>query len=58
MVQDFLGFHLIDPFTTIEMFLATYHMPVNMVIGTITVLLFICLLEEELTVLGFVLMEY
>lgn len=36
----FLGFHLIDPFTTIEMFLATYHMPVNMVIGTITVLLF------------------
>jgi ferredoxin-type protein NapH len=36
----FLGFHLIDPFTTIEMFLATYHMPINMVIGTITVLLF------------------
>ena len=36
----FLGFHLIDPFTTIEMFLATYHMPINMVIGTITILLF------------------
>ncbi len=36
----FLGFHLIDPFTTIQMFLATYHMPVNMVIGTITILLF------------------
>ena len=36
----FLGFHLIDPFTTIQMFLATYHMPINMIIGTVTILLF------------------
>jgi ferredoxin-type protein NapH len=36
----FLGFHLIDPFTTVQVFLATYHMPINMVIGTVTVLLF------------------
>lgn len=36
----FLGFHLIDPFTTIEVFLATYHMPINMIIGTVTILLF------------------
>jgi ferredoxin-type protein NapH len=36
----FLGFHLIDPFTTIQMFLATYHMPINIIIGTVTILLF------------------
>jgi ferredoxin-type protein NapH len=36
----FLGFHMIDPFTTLEIFLATYHIPVNIIIGvtTITVL--------------------
>lgn len=36
----FLGFHLIDPFTTIQMYLATYHMPINIVIGTSTIVLF------------------
>ncbi len=33
----FLGFHLIDPFTTLEMYLATYHMPINIIIGTLTI---------------------
>jgi len=33
----FLGFHMIDLFTTIEVFLATYHMPINMVIGVTTI---------------------
>lgn len=36
----FLGFHMIDIFTTIEVFLATYHLPVNMIIGTTTILVF------------------
>ena len=36
----FLGFHLIDPFTTIQMFLATYHLPINIIIGTVTIILF------------------
>ncbi len=36
----FLGFHLIDPFTTIQLYLATYHMPINVVIGTVTILVF------------------
>jgi len=36
----FLGFHLIDPFTTIQVFLSTYHMPINVVIGTSTIILF------------------
>ncbi len=35
----FLGFHLIDPFTTLEVFLSTFHMPINIVIGTITILI-------------------
>lgn len=34
----FLGFHLIDVFTNMQLFLATYHMPINMVIGTVTIL--------------------
>lgn len=34
-----LGFHLIDVFTTIEVFLATHHMPINMVIGTVSIIL-------------------
>ena len=38
-----LGFHLIDVFTTIEVFLATHHMPINMVIGTVSIIL-VCLL--------------
>lgn len=37
----FLGFHLIDPFATIEVFLATYHIPVNVIIGTVTILIVI-----------------
>lgn len=40
----FLGFHLIDPFTTIQMYLATYHMPINVVIGTVTIILFYLLI--------------
>lgn len=35
----FLGFHLIDIFTTIQLFLATYELPVNMLIGTVTIVL-------------------
>ena len=35
----FLGFHLIDVFTTVQLFLATHHLPVNMVIGTVTIVL-------------------
>ena len=35
-----LGFHLIDPFTTIQVFLATYHMPINIIIGTSTIIIF------------------
>lgn len=40
----FLGFHLIDPFTTIQMYLATYHLPINMIIGTVTILFFYLLI--------------
>jgi len=35
----FLGFHLIDPFMTLQMFLATYHMPINMLIGILTIII-------------------
>jgi len=35
----FLGFHLIDIFTTLEVFAATFHMPINMIIGTVTILI-------------------
>ena len=34
----FLGFHLIDVFTTMEVFVATHHIPINMIIGTVTIL--------------------
>ncbi len=34
----FLGFHLIDPFITMETFLATYELHINMIIGTVTIL--------------------
>ncbi len=34
----FLGFHMIDPFMTMEVFLATYHMPINIIIGTTTII--------------------
>ena len=40
----FLGFHLIDPFTTIQVYLATYHLPINMIIGTVTILFFYLLI--------------
>ena len=36
----FLGFHLIDIFTTMQLYLATYELPVNMIIGTSTMLIF------------------
>ncbi len=35
----FLGFHLIDVFTTLEVFVATYHLPINMIIGTVTIII-------------------
>lgn len=35
----FLGFHLIDPFATLEVFLAEHHLHINMIIGTITILI-------------------
>ena len=36
----FLGFHLVDLFTTIQMYLATYELPVNVLIGTSTMVIF------------------
>ncbi|MDD3462594.1 MAG: NapH/MauN family ferredoxin-type protein [Sulfurospirillaceae bacterium] len=39
MGSRFLGFHLIDVFATLEVYLATYHMPINMVIGTVSIVL-------------------
>ncbi|MFA6760377.1 MAG: NapH/MauN family ferredoxin-type protein [Sulfuricurvum sp.] len=36
----FLGFHLIDIFTAIEVFLATYEVHTNVLIGTITIAIF------------------
>jgi ferredoxin-type protein NapH len=36
----FLGFHLIDVYTNMQLALATYHIPINMVIGTVTVVVF------------------
>lgn len=33
----FLGFHLIDPFTTLEVFVAEHHIGTNLVIGTATI---------------------
>jgi ferredoxin-type protein NapH len=35
----FLGFHMIDPFMTLQMFLATYHLPINMIIGITTIII-------------------
>ena len=35
----FLGFHMIDPYMTLEVFLATYHMPINIIIGTATIVI-------------------
>ena len=36
----FLGFHLIDVFTTMEMFLAVHHLHINIIIGVSTITLF------------------
>ena len=36
----FLGFHLIDPFTTLEMFLAEHHLHINIIIGVSTIVVF------------------
>ena len=36
----FLGFHLIDLFTTLEMFLAEHHLHVNIIIGVTTITVF------------------
>lgn len=36
----FLGFHLIDPFTTMQVYLSTYELPINVIIGTTTIVLF------------------
>jgi len=33
----FLGFHMIDPYMTLEVFLATFHMPINIIIGVTTI---------------------
>ncbi|OPX27573.1 MAG: ferredoxin [Campylobacteraceae bacterium 4484_166] len=35
----FLGFHMIDPFISIQMFVATYHVPINMIIGITTIII-------------------
>ncbi len=40
----FLGFHLEDPFTTLQVFLATHKIPINMLIGTITIVFFYLLI--------------
>ena len=36
----FLGFHMIDPFTTLEMYLAVHHLHINIIIGVSTVVIF------------------
>ncbi len=36
----FLGFHLIDVFTTLEMFLAEHHLHINIIIGVSTIIIF------------------
>lgn len=36
----FLGFHMIDIYTTMQLYLATFELPVNMIIGTVTILIF------------------
>jgi ferredoxin-type protein NapH len=35
----FLGFHMIDPFTTLELFLAQHHLHINIIIGVTTIVL-------------------
>jgi ferredoxin-type protein NapH len=36
----FLGFHLIDPFTTLEMLMAEHHLHINIIIGVTTIVVF------------------
>jgi ferredoxin-type protein NapH len=33
----FLGFHLTDPFMTLQVFASTHHIPINLTIGTLTI---------------------
>jgi ferredoxin-type protein NapH len=35
----FLGFHLIDVYTTMQLYLSTFELPINMIIGTVTIIL-------------------
>lgn len=35
----FLGFHLIDPFMTLQVFVAHHKIPINLVIGTVTIII-------------------
>ncbi len=35
----FLGFHLIDIFSTMQLYLATHHLHINMIIGTVTIVI-------------------
>jgi ferredoxin-type protein NapH len=35
-----LGFHMIDPFTSLEIFAAEHHLPINVLIGSATLILF------------------
>ncbi|MCI0501453.1 MAG: NapH/MauN family ferredoxin-type protein [Epsilonproteobacteria bacterium] len=34
------GFHLIDPFVTLQVFLAYHHIPTNLILGTVTIVIF------------------
>jgi len=36
----FLGFHLIDIYTTLQVYVSTYELPINMIIGTVTMVIF------------------
>jgi ferredoxin-type protein NapH len=36
----FLGFHLIDVFTTLELFMAQHHLHINIIIGVVTIIAF------------------
>ncbi len=35
----FLGFHLIDPFMTLQVFVAHHQIPINLIIGTVTIVI-------------------
>jgi ferredoxin-type protein NapH len=36
----FLGFHLIDIYTSMQLYLATFELPINVIIGTVTIFIF------------------